>query len=77
MKSLNRSQDQNLLVKTILIDVFFDYLIFEHIKLSPKSINYTKETWLVEIAKDRKKLKLKIFDHDTMPEFEVLDYQYE
>ncbi len=40
------------------------------------SIKNTDDTWLIEIAKDNKKLRLKILDHDALPEFEVLDYQY-
>ncbi len=36
------------------------------------SIRKTEDAWLVEIVKDEKRLELKIFDRDALPEFEVL-----
>jgi len=40
------------------------------------SIKTTQDHWLVEITRDGKTLRLKIFDHGTLPEFEVVDYEY-
>ncbi len=41
------------------------------------SIKNTGESWLIEIVKDKKNLKLEILDDGKVPEFEVLAYQYE
>ncbi len=39
------------------------------------SIDATQGQWLVEIARDRKALRLKMFDQGTLPECEVVNYE--
>jgi Heparinase II/III-like protein len=39
------------------------------------SIRKAEGQWLVEIARDGKSLGLRIFDHDSLPEFEIVDYK--
>jgi hypothetical protein len=41
------------------------------------SINPTEGQWLVRISRDGKTLRLKIFDHGALPEFEVMEYDYQ
>ncbi len=35
-----------------------------------------QDVWIVNVFKDDKKLKLKIFDRNELPEFEIVDYSY-
>jgi len=39
------------------------------------SIENNDNSWVIEISKDGKTLKLKVLDQNTLPEFEVLDYR--
>ena len=41
------------------------------------SIQNADQSWLVEIVKANRRLKLKILNQDALPEFEVLDYSNE
>jgi hypothetical protein len=38
------------------------------------SIKLEQDVWIVNVLKDEKKLKLKIFDRNELPEFEIVDY---
>lgn len=40
------------------------------------SVKLEQDVWIINVFKDDKKLKLKIFDRNELPEFEIIDYSY-
>ncbi|HEX9972379.1 MAG TPA: hypothetical protein VGD14_09945, partial [bacterium] len=40
------------------------------------SANLAQNAWIVEVSKAEKKFKLKIFDRNELPEFEIVEYPH-
>ena len=40
------------------------------------AVKQEQDAWMVEVFQAERKLKLKIFDQNELPEFEVVDFSY-